>query len=136
MDLVTLTRDYRETKTKITDLKTQLSILNASLKELEKSLLEKMEAEDITSFKNEYGLFSKSVRASYKVPKTDAERQEFFGWLKDKQLYEQYRTVNSQSLNALAKTEFEIAAEEGNIEFKIPGLQEPTITEYISMRKA
>ena len=87
------------------------------------------------SFKNEFGSFSKQARTSYKVPKTDEERRAFFEYLKEKGTYENMRTVNSMTLNAWAKQEFEAAALDGDMDFRIPGLDEPTISEYISMRK-
>jgi hypothetical protein len=44
-------------------------------------------------------------------------------------------SVNSQTLNSFAKKELEAAKETGDIDFKIPGLGEPTLTEMIALRR-
>jgi hypothetical protein len=55
-----------------------------------------------------------------RVPKTDEDKELFFGWLKEKGYYDQYVTVNSASINALVKQE---AALSDDPEFRVPGLE-------------
>lgn len=62
----------------------------------------------------------------FALPPDDDAKAAFFGWLKERQLFDRYATVNSASYNALLKREWEIAKEEGRgMEFSVPGVPEP-----------
>jgi hypothetical protein len=43
-------------------------------------------------------------------------------------------SINSQSLNSFYKSELEIAKEQGNVGFKIPGIAEPEVYWTLGMR--
>lgn len=71
---------------------------------------------------------------SYKTPKTMEQKQELKGYMgKDK--WEAMTSINSRTLNSWANAEFEKAVEEGNHNFKIPGLEDPTMTRKVMTRK-
>lgn len=70
-----------------------------------------------------------------KMPKGLTEKEEFFSYLRDKGIFTEMVSVHSQTLNSWYKTEFENYANSGKIGFKIPGLEEPTVRESLSIRK-
>lgn len=73
------------------------------------------------------------TKSSWKTPKTAEQKKEFFEFLKSKNIFWEYVSVNANSLNSLANQELEIAKEEGR-ECKIPGLEEPTEYQTIAYR--
>ncbi len=78
------------------------------------------------------GIFSYKAESSWKVPKTNEERELFFTYLKEKGLFDQMISVNSASLNSWAKQEEQ--AFEG-LDFQIPGLEKSGIRLTPSLRK-
>ena len=117
--------------------RTVLKPLRERLDNLDSQILEHLTKLDMTSFKSKHGTVVRSNRYSVQTPKTMQEKREFFRWLNEKgpEVYWSYATVNSQSLNALYKAELEVAKADGNLEFKIPGIGEPTATPILSRRK-
>lgn len=94
-----------------------------------------MQAFEKTSYKSTYGNVVRAKRFSYKTPKSEEERAAFFGFLKEKKLFDSMITVNSKALNSFCAKEVEAAIEAGDIDFTIPGLQEPTISETIALKR-
>ncbi len=109
----------------------------ARLKELEGKILAQLEAQELSSYKCKHGQVIRTKRFTVATPKSIEEKVAFFDWLATKgdEVRWQYTTVNSQSLNSLYKAEMEVAKEEGNFEFKIPGIGEPTFVATLSRRK-
>ncbi len=82
------------------------------------------------------GMLIKSERLTVTLPKTPEDKDAFYEYLKNKNLFEDIVTVNSMTLNAFYKKEFEIAAEEGRaVGFKIPGISEPKTITTLNVRK-
>lgn len=113
-----------------------LAPLRAKLKELDGRILAELEAEDKTSYKSRYGTVVRMRRYTVRVPATMEDKVEFFQWLntKGREVYWKYATVNSQALNSLYKAEMEVAKEEGNVDFKIPGLGQPELSVTLARR--
>jgi len=113
--------------------------------ELEKSKLARqkttilayMETHKLPRFSSDYGLVVRRSEFSVKNPATPEDRQLFYGWLKEKGIFEDLVTVNSRTLNAFYKSEAEAAISDGVDEddFKIPGLDSPSIYEKINLNK-
>lgn len=82
-----------------------------------------MEALGLQKFHSPSGTFTYVYEETYRVPKSPEQREEFFKFLKEKGVYEQMVSVNSQTLNSFAKIEEKNALDEGNFDFKIPGLE-------------
>lgn len=70
-------------------------------------------------------------KLSVKIPRSEEDKLSLFGWLKDRGIFNQVVSVNSQTLNALYKAEFE--ASDGLV--NIPGIGEPETYKQIVMRK-
>jgi hypothetical protein len=111
----------------------------------EKGKLEKMKAQMIAYLshfgKKSYpipgaGTFTRVEKLSYQIPKESEQKIQFLKWLRSKgeEVYLSTVTVNHNTLNAMANSEFEQAAAEGR-SFSIPGLGDPKKYEMLSIRK-
>lgn len=70
------------------------------------------------------------------LPKTPQDKEAFYGYLKDKGVFDEMISVNSNTLNSYYKREREIAREEGHaLDFKIPGISEPSTSTTLRMTK-
>lgn len=107
------------------------------LDSLEKNLLNTLKAMGRNNYPSKVGTFSISHRMSVKLPATPEERKAFFAYLQERGLYDSMVSVNSNTLNAFYKKEFEIANEEGRgLDFAIPGVGEPTLNEIMAFKAA
>lgn len=82
------------------------------------------------------GTFYIRSQFSVKTPKSPESREAFFSYLKNKGAFDDLITVNHATLNAFYNAELEAARESGVEDFKIPGLDDPTLYETVNMRKA
>lgn len=114
----------------------EVTKINKELTELKAEAVAYLKELGQEGFKSPAG--SISIRHLWRVglPKTEEDRAKFFQYLKDQGVYEQYITVNSQSLNSYYMAEWEIARKEGRgMEFSIPGVGQPTLFEDLGIRK-
>lgn len=103
--------------------------------ELNKVILAEFDRLDKTSYVGRRCQVVRVQRPTVTVPKDPDQRDAFFRFLKERKIFENLVTVNHQTLNSFYKAEIEQAIEEGNHEFKIPGLEEPKLHEYLTFRK-
>lgn len=82
------------------------------------------------------GTFYIRSQFSVKTPKSPEAREAFFNYLKQKGAFDDMITVNHQTLNAYYNAELDAAQQAGVENFKIPGLDDPSLYETITMRKA
>lgn len=110
---------------------------NKRLYAIERQILEHLQANNMKSFQTEHGMITHVRRPSFITPKTMEDKKKLFGWMQEKgeDFFYAYASVNSSSLNALAKQELERAKEEGDFDFEIPGVGEPTFQDTIQRRK-
>ena len=80
------------------------------------------------------GTISVAKRLSVSHPKEPEAKAAFFEYLKNKGIFEDMVTVNSQTLNSWYRQEFELAKDEGRL-VEIPGVGEPNYVETLSMKK-
>ena len=86
------------------DLKAQESEINKKIGEIDDSINQILKAADLQKFSHPRGTISLETKQSVKVPQNPEAKEKFFHWLRDEGLYDQYVTVNSQSVNSLFKT--------------------------------
>lgn len=138
-ELTALVEERSNLKNELNRIKTELvGPINSRIDEIDGALIAQLDEMEVNSFKTKYGTITKTARTSYRTPKTAEDKAAFFEWLKNtrgEDVYMEKIGINSQTLNAIAKEEFEAAIEEGNIDFSIPGLEEPSIRETISFRR-
>ncbi len=102
---------------------------------LERELIEMLSTLNLKSFKTKDYNYIRTVRSMFRVPRGE-DRTVFFDYLKDKGLFDEMITVNSQTLNSYAKSVLDAAEREGRLsEVQIPGLGQPELTETIQVRK-
>lgn len=94
-----------------------------------------LESLNKTSYKASAGTFSFSLTDSYKTPKTLEQKEAFFTYLKEKNIFDEMITVNSKSLNSYAAKEIELQYDQGNFDFTIPGLEKGEPAYRCSLRK-
>jgi hypothetical protein len=124
--------DQRE---RVEKKKAELSKEQETLTELESKILNTLEANKLDNFRTPRGLVSVTHRFSVKTPKTPEARQEFFNYLRERGLFEDMITVNSQTLNSFFRAEQEAALDRGDVDFKMPGIEEASMVKTLSMRK-
>lgn len=103
--------------------------------ELEKRIISTLETAEMDRLDAAGYYVLLGERTSVKTPKNNAERELFFEYLREKGVYEDLRTVNSQSLNAFYKSELELALGRGELDFSIPGITEVLVVPKLSLRK-
>ena len=115
-------------KARLTDEQTKLS-------ELEAKVLNILDSNNMDNFRTERALVSVTHRFSVKTPKTPEAREQFFEYLKSKNLFDDMITVNSQTLTSFYRTEQENALDRGEVDFKMPGIEDATMVKTLSVRK-
>jgi len=101
-------------------------------------LIETLKAANKKSYKVDgVALLTVTQTPSVKVPAGLMEKVQFFEYLKSKseEAFLGLVSVNSKTLNSWYKQEFDAFAEQGKVGFKIPGLEEPSVRESLSIRK-
>lgn len=106
-----------------------------ALSEMQEKIQATLEEAGLDSFKANSGTAYIQERTSFKIPVGEAERTEFFNYLKSIGAFDSLITVNYQTLNSFCKEELENALKEGNVNHKIPGIGEPTIFKDVRFRK-
>jgi hypothetical protein len=81
-----------------------------------------------------YGTINITNRFTVSMPKLEEARNAFFDYLKTMGIFESIITVHSQTLNAFYKSKMEEAINEGNVDFKIPGIAEPKLVQNLTIR--
>lgn len=115
-----------------------LSKCNQELDELEQKAVLMLKEIGKSSYKGEHGTLTKVVKWQVKQPETEEDREKFFGWLKEKGIYEQVISVNSQKLLSLYLQEWDAVKQSDPMDalnFRIPGIKEATSYETLSFRK-
>lgn len=123
-------------------LRREKEILNDQLKDIqercdaaEQELIAILQNAGMERFDAESCSITVQDRTSWRVPKEPAKKREFFDYLKEKGVFEDLVTVNSQTLNALCREEERLALDRGEVMFRVPGLEEPTTYQTLSVRK-
>lgn len=133
-----MAKSLKELREEIDADKAILSEKNAALDELENKIVLTLKELGKTSYRSEYGTVSRNEKWRVNLPATPEDRAEFFEYLKNKGLFENMITVNSNTLNSYYMKEWEQAKggdPEEALNFKVPGIGEPKLYEALSFRK-
>ena len=122
-------------KEKIAEIEAQASHWQGQLSELQGALKAQLDAAGLEEFRSAHGLVYTQSRTSYRVPQDDEARAKFFEYLKAKGQFDSMITVHSQTLNAYCKKELEEHQSQGDMSFKIPGIDEPIVSKDLRMRR-
>ena len=133
--LENLCADIAAQRNVIDEISKKRKIEDEKLQNLEEALIETLHGIDKTSYQSSAGTFSISHRMFVKLPADEQARAMFYGYLKEKGLFEKLISVNSNTLNSFYREEMN-AAKEAGAQFEIPGIDTPTMGETLSFRKA
>ena len=131
--------EYVEARTKIEEIEAELKPLKAVRLEKENKLLAMLEA----TKKEKYhvaglGLVFTATRTSVTTPKDIDSKQKLFDYIESKYGREtlmDYLSVNSQRLNSFFKQEDELATQDGNSDFSLPGVEPPASFKQLRFKK-
>lgn len=101
----------------------------------DRALLAALEAAGKTKWECEAGRINKQTRTAVTTPKEPEAREAFFNYLKEKGAFDALITVNYQTLNAFYNAEEERALSEGNVNFSIPGIGAPTVSQFLKLTR-
>jgi len=133
-----LCKSIFDKRKEIDDKKEELKLLNNRLFVIQQSMMEALKELDRKNYQSPHGTVTVKERWRVNLPKTDADKEKLFGWLRDKgeEVFLRYATVNSNSLNSLYMSDWEAAKEAGEgMEFEVPGVERPTLFEDLGVRK-
>lgn len=123
--------DQRE---KIRSMDDALSVENKKLSAMQSKALAYLVELDREKYQSPTGTISVKDEWRFRLPETLEEKLQFFEHLKERGMFDQYATVNANSYNSYLNKEWEIAREEGRgMEFKVPGVPEPTFFRKLNM---
>lgn len=99
---------------------------DAEVDKIEARMLELLEQAEKTSYDSRVGRFNVRVKESIKIPADEKSKTDFFTYLKGQGIFEQMVSVHSATLNSWYQQEMDAALGRGELEFRVPGLGEPT----------
>jgi len=134
-----LCRSMWEQKAITEEMEKQLKAQKTILGKMQKDILAQMDALELDKQHIPgFGLIFTRTERSVQVPKTLEDKLKLFEWIeknKGRDVLDNYLTINSRSLNSFYKAEYEIAKEEGNMNFAIAGIGKPEAYVKLAMRK-
>ena len=110
-----------ELRFKIDALKAEQRMVQQELNRKQEVIQAHLDQVGKTKHAGRKGTISMKVETYPSVPKEPAKRNAFFQWLKDRGLFEDMITVNSQTLRGFYKAEKEASGDDPD--FEIPGLE-------------
>jgi ABC-type hemin transport system ATPase subunit len=133
--LTNLCEELAAKKAELEEAKAQTKQKQEAYDEVEFKLLQIFEASSLNSFDSPVGKIVRMGRVSVAQPSTPEDKEKFFAYLKSKGDFENLISVNSKTLSAYVKREFEVAEESGKFDFTIPGIGAPSKHYYLALRK-
>jgi hypothetical protein len=125
-----------EQRTKIEEMGKLVTEENKILAKLEASAVAHLEELGRESYKAPHGTIRINEKWRFNLPQSDEDKALFFEYLRERDLFDKYATVNSSSYNSFLNAEWEIAREEGRgMEFKVPGVPEPKFFRALGVTK-
>jgi len=133
-ELDSLVQDMYTVKQDIDLMESGVDKKKKTLDALKQKIDKILEAHNKKSYDTEYGKVIRTERRFFTVPKEYEKRHMFFDYLKDRGEFDALITVNHQTLNGWASRLVDEEREQGNTDFKVPGLAEPTVQTTVSLR--
>lgn len=129
-----LIADAYELKANIDALEEQKKSLQFNLTSLQAKILLHMEQHNKKSYKTQHGTVVAATKFSVRLPDTEEKQIEFYNYLRERGHFDNLISVHHAKLNSYYNKELEAAQERGDIDFKIPGIDEPKSYVQIQMR--
>lgn len=129
-----LCQDMFEQREKIRKMDDAVTEENKKLAAMQSKAIAYLIELDREKYQSPHGTVSVKEEWRFRLPETLEAKLQFFEHLKEKGMFEQYATVNANSYNSYLNTEWKIAQDEGRgMEFKMPGVPEPTFYRKLNM---
>lgn len=135
-DLSELANELLATKNELDIKKEELEVAQKHYDEASQQLMNALDALNVDSFKANGHSFFTATKESVRIPKDEESKAKFLAWLKQEGLFDSMISVNSQTLNSLYKAKAEEALKEGNLDFRIPGIDEAVTYKQLRIRKS
>ncbi len=111
--------------------------LNKELAVLENRAVQYLKDLGQDEFVSPYGKCSIEQKWRVNLPENDIEKRKFFDHLREREIFDKYATVNSNSLQSLYNRDWEAAKLEGHgMEFSMPGIGAPKLFEKFNFKAA
>ena len=127
--------DLADKKIQIKAHEAEKKRISGEVRGLEEQIITYLESLSKTKHNTARGLFYIKTRSTYATPKDPESREAFFNYLKSREVFDDLISVNSSTLNAFAKQELDIAIENGDDDFEMPGLGDPHMQQSIVFKK-
>lgn len=134
-DLQVITKEAAELKEEIAKLEADVKSKKEKFGKLSGTILKTLELMEIDSVRAHGFLFFKELKSSVTTPKTPEDKKELFDFLQEKGIFLEMVSINSMTLNSLYKSLADEAAKEGVLDFKMPGVPEPTTYTNLKLRR-
>jgi len=102
-------------------MKSEIKTLQEDLNRKQERIQAHLDQLGKTKHSGRMGTVSMKIESYPSVPKDPQKRQQFFNWLKEKGMFDDMITVNSNTLRSFYKAEKAAANEDPD--FEIPGLE-------------
>ena len=129
-------REAAALKTEIQSKEAEVELLKEKFKGLSDTILGTLDLLELESIKAHGFLFFKETRSSVTTPKSPEEKKALFDFLESKGIFLEMVSVNSQTLNSLYKSLEAEALKRGELEFRLPGVPEPTTYINLKLKRA
>jgi len=116
-------------------LERQLKVSKEALSTVSDKILKTLELMELENVRGHGLLFYKETKSSVSTPKTPEDKELLFDFLREQEIFTEMVSVNSATLNKLYKDFSEKAANEGILDYKLPGVGEPVIYTTLKIRK-
>lgn len=137
-DFIEAVKKLWEQKIEVGRMKDELSDASKKLEALKLDALKAMEAMELEKqHVPGCGTIFRQKNFSVKVPKDPSNKSHLFNWIqqqKGSDVLQNMLSIHSASLNSFYKAELEVAKEQGNVDFKIPGIDAPEVYWTLGMR--
>jgi len=137
-ELDNLCLKIKDKRAEIDAKKDELSELNGHLEELSITAVAALKELDRKNFQSKHGTITRKEQWYVNMPKDLNAKRELFEYLKERGVFEDFATVNHNTLNSFFTEEWEAAEAKGPdaiVEFSIPGLEAPKCRESLGFTK-
>lgn len=108
---------------------------NKKVMELEGKAVAHLKETGREKYQTPFGTIRILNRWRVNLPKTSEDKKALFDFLREREIFDTYATVNSNSLNSFYMKEWEAAQQRGEgMTFSMPGIKAPSLFESFSLR--
>ncbi len=135
-DLDNFVKQIKDKRDEAEQVGVQLTTINKEIASLEAKAVGILKELNRDNYRSPYGMITMERKWRVSLPPNDIAKMEFFGHLRERGIFEQYATVNYNSLNSLYLTDWKEAQKEGRgMEFAMPGIEAPKLHEALKFLK-